>query len=90
MRLPPSPTTATELTNSTKWKTTLDASKGTFTGSFELQDGAQKRPVTFTGVLRQPSAASDKLIGDGHYLLPPLTGAASTEKHSGEVMFMQP
>lgn len=76
--------------NSTKWKTTLNATNCTFTGSFELVDGAQKRPVTFTGVLRQPSAALDKLIGDGHFLLPPLTGAPSNEKLSGEVMFKQP
>jgi hypothetical protein len=73
------------LANLTKWKTlTFVPATGTFTGSFELTDGTVRRPVTFSGVLRQPATAPDALIGDGHYLLPPLTG---TEKTTGEVMF---
>jgi len=43
--------------------------------------------VTFSGVLRQPATAADVLIGDGHYLLPPLSG---TEKTTGEIMFKRP
>jgi hypothetical protein len=74
--------------NSTKWKVKLDVSKGTFTGSFELADIPLKpRVATFSGVLRQPASAPDTLIGDGHYLLPPLSG---TEKTTGEIMFLRP
>ena len=73
--------------NLTKWKTlTFMPTTGTFTGSFELTD-AIKRPVTFSGILRQPATLPDTLIGEGHYLLPPLTG---TEKTTGEVMFTRP
>lgn len=78
----------TPLANLTKWKTlTFNTTTGTFTGSFELVDGALKRPVTFSGVLRQPATTVDPLIGDGHYLLPPLSG---TEKTMGEVQFTRP
>lgn len=74
--------------NLTKWKTaTFNTTNGTFTGSFELVDGVLKRPVTFSGVLRQPADSMDALIGDGHYLLPPMSG---TEKSSGEVNFQRP
>lgn len=74
--------------NSTKWKVKLDVAKGTFTGSFELADIPLKpRVATFSGVLRQPASAPDTLIGDGHYLLPPLSG---TEKTTGEIMFLRP
>jgi hypothetical protein len=45
------------------------------------------RAVTFSGVLRQPATTPDALIGDGHYLLPPLEG---TEKTTGEIMFKRP
>ena len=73
--------------NLTKWKTlTFVPKTGTFTGSFELSD-AIKRPVTFSGILRQPATLPDTLIGEGHYLLPPLVG---TEKTTGEVMFTRP
>lgn len=76
------------LANVTKWKTlTLVPKTGTFTGSFELIDGLVKRPVTFSGILRQPATALDNLIGDGHYLLRPLVG---TEKTTGEVMYNRP
>ena len=78
----------TPSTNLTKWKMlTVNATTGTFTGSFELDDNGQKRPVTFSGVLRQPATAPDTLIGDGHYVLPPLTG---TEKTTGEVRLTRP
>jgi hypothetical protein len=76
--------------NITKWKATLNATTGSFTGSFELLDGTQKRPVSFNGVLRQPATALDTVIGDGNFQLPALTGALSKEKLSGEVMFQRP
>ena len=78
----------TPTANTTKWKTTLVPATGLFSGSFELADTTPKpRVVPFTGVLRQPASAPDTLIGDGHYLLPPLSG---TEKTTGEVMFLRP
>jgi hypothetical protein len=73
----------------TKWKVlTLDLRTGRFTGSFELLDGTRKRPATFSGILRQPylNAVTDPVIGDGHYIVPPLTG---TEKLTGEVLFQR-
>jgi hypothetical protein len=77
----------TPLANLTKWKTlTFMPTTGTFTGSFDLTD-AIKRPVTLSGILRQPATSPDTLIGEGHYLLPPLTG---TERTTGEVMFTRP
>jgi hypothetical protein len=77
----------TPAANLTKWKTlTFVPKNGTFTGSFELTDTI-KRTVTFSGILRQPATLLDTLIGEGHYLLPPLVG---TEKTTGEVMFTRP
>ncbi len=74
--------------NKTKWKIlTLVPNTGTFTGSFELVDGTLKRTVTFSGVLRQGLLSGDSLLGDGHYLLPPVTG---TEKTTGEILFIWP
>ncbi len=78
----------TPAVNTTKWKAKLVPATGLFSGSFELADTTPKpRAVTFTGVLHQPATAPDALIGDGHYLLPPLTG---TEKTTGEVMLKRP
>ena len=77
----------TPAANTTKWKTTLNPTTGAFTGSFELLDGTQKRSVGFSGVLRQPSDASDTTIGEGHYLLPPLVGS---EQLTGELIFSRP
>ena len=54
------------------------------TGSFELVDDGVKRPVSFSGVLRQKDANLSYPVGSGHYLLPPLAG---TEKLSGSVLF---
>jgi hypothetical protein len=78
--------------NRTKWKTlSFKTTDGTFTGSFELSDlvGTKTvlRPVTFSGVLRQPASSADTLIGNGHYLAPFPT---STERISGEIMFTRP
>ena len=70
--------------NLTKWKTlTFNTTDGSFTGSFVLPNGT----VPFSGVLRQPADNLDALIGDGHYLLPPLSG---TEKSTGELRFQRP
>ena len=82
----------TPLANKTKWKTLAFLPRtGAFTGSFQVTDAVNNRslirPVTFSGVLRQPATAPDTLIGDGHYLLPPKTG---TEMTAGEVMFQRP
>lgn len=77
--------------NSTKWKATIKPSTGYFYGSFELIDDPHKRPVSFTGVLRQPASTSpDAAIGDGHYLLPALPGVASNEKVTGEILLERP
>ncbi len=75
-----------------QWRThSFSPTTGTFTGSFVLSDVVAnktiKRTVTFSGVLRQPALSSDVLIGDGHYILPPLTG---TERTTGEIMFTRP
>ncbi|MCX6854862.1 MAG: MBG domain-containing protein [Verrucomicrobia bacterium] len=75
-----------------QWRThSFNPTTGTFTGSFILSDVVAnktiKRPVSFSGVFRQPALSSDVLIGDGHYILPPLTG---TERSTGEIMFTRP
>ena len=80
------------MANTTKWKTKLVPATGKFSGSFVLVDGtpAVKRTVPFTGVLRQPPVTPilpGTIIGDGHYLLPPLIGK---EKVSGGVTFTPP
>jgi hypothetical protein len=78
--------------NRTKWRTlSFKTTDGTFTGSFELSDlvGTKTvlRPVTFSGVLRQPATSADILIGGGHYIAPPLSG---TERSTGEINFTRP
>ena len=82
----------TPLANKTKWKTlTFLPTTGTFTGGFEVTDTVNSkpliRPVTFSGVMRQPATGTDPLIGDGHYVLPSESG---TEKTTGEVRFTRP
>ncbi len=72
--------------NLSKWRTSLAPSTGAFTGSFELNEGSKKRTVPFTGVFRQPSASTDKLIGEGVFILPPLSGS---EKVVGEIRFQR-
>ena len=79
------------LANKTKWKTlTFLPTTGAVTGSFEVTDQVNSKPVLrtvpFSGVLRQPADAMDPLIGDGSYVLPSLS---STEKTTGEVMFIR-
>jgi hypothetical protein len=69
------------------WKMTLNAAKGSFSGSFVLEDAGRKRTVPFSGVLRQPTVeGADLLIGDGHYLQPALPGAVTNERVSGEIL----
>ena len=69
-----------------KWKAIVVPTTGAFSGSFEVMDGAVKRPATFSGVLRQP-VVGDTVIGDGVYLLNPASG---TEKTTGEVLITRP
>jgi len=76
--------------NDTHWKTTLNTLNGTFTGSFELLDAGKKRLVPFSGVLRQPMEVSDPMIGDGHFVLPPLPGAVPAVQSAGEVLLQRP
>jgi hypothetical protein len=76
------------INNPTKWKTKLNTTNGTFTGSFELLDAGVKRVAPFSGVLRQPVATGDEVIGDGHFVIPMIPGA--TEKVAGEVLFTRP
>lgn len=77
--------------NARKWKAKISPATGTFMGSFELQDGAQKRKVTFGGVLRQQDdAAEDGLQGSGHLVLPPLKHEAAGGLRTGTLRFWQP
>jgi hypothetical protein len=75
--------------NSTKWNISLAPRTGTFSGSFELIDNGRKRPVPFSGVLRQaPSTSNDGVIGAGHYRMHRYPG--SNEHISGQVRFQKP
>lgn len=72
--------------NIPKWKvTTLNTGTGAFVGSFELVDGAVKRLVNFTGVLRQPASGVETVVGEGNYVLPPIT--AGNESTTGDLQF---
>jgi hypothetical protein len=73
--------------NPTKWNIKLNATNGSFTGSFVLEDAPSKRTVPFGGVLRQPSDAADDIIGNGHCLLPSLPTAGTTERTTMEILF---
>jgi hypothetical protein len=75
-------------TNARKWVAKVNPATGAYSGSFELLDGTLKRKVSFGGVLRQSADVGvDGLQGCGHYLLPPLKGALSTESTTGWVEF---
>ncbi len=77
--------------NARKWKAKISPATGAFNGSFELQDGAQKRKVTFSGVLRQhDDAAEDGLQGTGHVVVPPLKGEAAAGQRTGALRFWRP
>lgn len=75
--------------NPSKWRTSLNATTGQLTGSFELIDaGNKKRSVKFTGILRQP-LTGDHLIGGGHFILPPAPGTPISQKPTtGDLMFL--
>ncbi|TDU70636.1 SdrD B-like protein [Prosthecobacter fusiformis] len=76
------------INNLTKWKTTLNTTNGTFTGSFELMDAGVKRVAIISGVLRQPAGNDVQLIGDGNFVIPATPGGVETV--SGEVLFKLP
>ena len=78
------------LANTRKWKMTITPTTGAYTGSFELLDLTELRKVNFSGVLRQTPTLTDDLIGAGHYLLPALKAAPSTEQTSGAMLFWRP
>lgn len=82
-------TVQSPLPNITRWNSRVDTAKGTFTGSFELLDGTVKRTAPFNGVLRQPPATGDTVVGEGHFLLPPLPSNPATGKVSGEVLLQR-
>lgn len=72
--------------NLRKWTAKVNPAMGAYTGSFELFDLTQKRKVNFSGVLRQAAdAEADGAQGRGHYLLPPLKGAPSTQTRTGRI-----
>jgi hypothetical protein len=81
-------TPVTNPPNLRKWTAKVNPATGAYTGSFELFDLTQKRKVSFSGVLRQAAdAEAAGLQGRGHYLLPPLKGAPSTETTTGRMEF---
>ena len=69
---------------------TVTPGTGAYIGTFELLDLMELRKVSFSGVLRQTPTTTDELIGAGHYLLPALKTAPSTEQKSGAVRFWRP
>ena len=83
--------------NTAGFKLTLKPTTGAFTGEFTVAEPvippATKpvtRKATFTGILRQGPVADSTLIGQGHFILPALRGAASTESTSGAISFFVP
>lgn len=88
--LPPVP-------NATGFKLKLNPKTGAFTGEFTVAETvvapatkAVTRKAAFAGVLRQGPGADSELIGQGHFILPALRGAASTESTSGAISFFVP
>lgn len=79
------------LTSPAKWQARLNAANGLLTGSFELQDALNKKLVVkFKGTLRQPSLATDSLIGGGHFILPPLSGVSGKKPTTGDIILLKP
>ena len=77
------------LTNSTKL-TTLDAAKGSFTGSFQINGAtaALNRPAPFEGLIVKIGATTQ---GYGYFLLPTATAKISTSpKLSGRLVLGLP
>jgi formylglycine-generating enzyme required for sulfatase activity len=75
--------------NIRRWTSRVNPATGAFTGSFELLDVTQKRTVNFSGVLRQGNDVQVSQQGRGHYLLPPLRGAANQESRTGDIWFLR-
>jgi hypothetical protein len=83
--------------NATAFKITFTATTGAFAGDFivaqPIVPPATKaiiRKATFTGVLSQPPIGGTDIIGSGHFLLPALPGAPSTEQTSGLIRLRVP
>ena len=75
--------------NIRRWTARVNPTTGAFTGSFQLLDLTQSRTVGFSGVLRQSSNVLLGQQGAGHYLLPPLKGAANQESRTGDILFLR-
>jgi hypothetical protein len=77
--------------NTSLIKLVLTPTTGRFTGEFTVAEipVPPARPVTrkalFTGMMRQGPTGDKLIAGDGHFILPGLPGAPSTEKTSGEI-----
>jgi len=77
-----------EGTNSARWQAAIVPDRGTFTGSFDFMDDGIRRPVRFSGILRQPANTMDSLIGNGSHIVPVIWGAPG-KKVAGEVLFQR-
>jgi len=75
--------------NIRRWTSRVNPATGAFTGSFELLDVTQRRTVNFSGVLRQGNDVQVSQQGRGHYLLPPLKGAANQQSRTGDIWFLR-
>jgi uncharacterized delta-60 repeat protein len=82
---------ATTPANQSGYTLTINPATGGISGSFNLMDGAIKRPVKFTGVMRKPFATetTNTVIGFGHAILPQLTGSSAGTTSAG-ISFEQP
>ncbi|MBV6500612.1 MAG: hypothetical protein CJBNEKGG_03096 [Prosthecobacter sp.] len=83
-------TVTVDAANLTGWKiTSLNTATGVFAGECTLKKEAKPRKLSFSGVLRQPTAAeAPGIIGRGFFLLPPVLAADETV--SGEIRFSRP
>jgi hypothetical protein len=77
--------------NIRRWTARVNPTTGAFTGSFQLLDVTQSRTVRFSGVMRQSEDVlpPQEQQGTGHYLLPPLKGAANQESRTGDIRFLR-
>jgi uncharacterized delta-60 repeat protein len=77
--------------NIRRWTARVNPTTGAFTGSFQLLDVTQSRTVRFSGVMRQSEDVlpPQEQQGAGHYLLPPLKGAANQESRTGDIRFLR-
>lgn len=83
-------TVTADAANLTGWKiTTLNTATGVFAGECTLKKETKPRKLSFSGVLRQPTAAeAPGTLGRGFFLLPPVLAADETV--SGEIHFSLP